>query len=90
MKKKKEEHSVEIKKKHPRFHLEMEGSLRGSTALVSNVSHIEAYSKSEIALRVSDAIMHLKGTGLSLLIFENKTVEVNGILMEVSFIYDRN
>lgn len=90
MKKMKEENIVEIKKKHPRFHLEIEGSLRGSTVLVSNVRRIETYSKNEIAIRVSEATMNLKGTGLSLLIFENRTIEIQGVLLEVSFIYDRN
>ncbi len=90
MKKKKEEILVETKKKTPRFHMEVESGSLGMSVLIVAVRHIEEYSEEHIVLGIAGGHMDLKGQGLGLTVFENKTVEVCGRLSEVCFSYDRN
>ncbi len=89
MKKKKDE-TAAPKKQAPRFHMEMEGGLGGISLLACGVRQIEEYSDEALTLKITGGRMHLKGLGLCLTVFENKTVEVRGRLLEVSFSYGRD
>ena len=84
-----QDETIDPKKKMPRFHIEMDGGLRGASLLVCGVQKIEEYSSERLTLKLSGGRMHLKGRDLHLTIFENKTVEVCGKLLEVGFSYDR-
>ena len=90
MKKKKEERDAVQKKSTPRFHMEVESGIFGMSVLIVAVRHIEEYSGEQIVLKMAGGRMNLKGQGLYLTVFENKTVEVRGKLSEVCFSYDRN
>ena len=82
--------SAEIPKNPPRFHMEMDGGARAVSLLACGVRHIEAYSSEMITLKIPGGRMYLSGLGLRLTIFENKTVEIGGKLLEVKLSYDRN
>lgn len=88
--KKSSDKNIETKKKTPRFHMEMEGSTSGFSLLIGGVRRIDEYSSETLMLKIAGGHMHLTGQALCLTVFENKTVEVCGKLLEVKFTYDRN
>ena len=88
MKKSTQESEAQVKKT-PRFHMEMDSGLGGATLLVLGVRRIEEYSGERLVLQIAGAKMHLVGIGLCLSVFDNKTVEVRGRLLEVKFSYGR-
>lgn len=77
-------------KKTPRFHLELESGVLGMSLLACGVREIQEYSEMMLSMKITGGSMHIKGQGLRLTVFENKTVEVGGRILEVSFSYDRN
>ena len=79
-----------LPKKMPRFHAEMEGRGRGMSFLLCGVRCIEEYNEEMLTIKIPGGRMHFKGTEIFLSVFENKTVEVCGRLLEVRFSYDRN
>ena len=87
--KKQEINAVEKNAPPPRFHMEINGEHSGMAVLVYGVRHIEEYSRETLVLKISGGRMRLRGTGLSLSIFENKCMEIRGRLSEVGFSYDR-
>ena len=88
--KKQETNSEEKNAQMPRFHMEIGGGRRGAAILVNGVRHIEEYTAEKLILQIPGGRMHLFGAGLSLSVFENRSIEVKGKLSEVCFSYDRN
>ena len=74
----------------PRFHMEMDGGRSGASARISGVRHIEEYTAERLVLQISGGRLRLLGTGLSLSVFENRSIEVGGRISEVGFSYDRH
>ena len=77
-------------KKSPHLHMELESGVMGMSLFACGVREIQEYSEAMLSMKIMGGCMHIKGQGLCLSIFENKTVEVHGRILEVSFSYDRN
>ena len=88
--KKQEINSEEKNAPMPRFHLEIDGGRRGAAVRINGVRHIEEYTAERLVLQIPGGRMRLFGAGMSLSVFENRSIEVRGKLSEVGFSYDRN
>ena len=72
------------------FHIEIDKSSSGFSALISDVLKITDFSNEEIKLRCHGANLILKGKSLTPAIYENKTVEISGSLEVIEFVNTKN
>ncbi len=77
----------EAKEKLPaNFHIEIDRSKDGLSLSVAGVYSIVDFSEENVILRVKKGRVLVSGTGLSIAVYENKTVEISGRITEVKFV----
>lgn len=72
------------------FHLEMDKNKNGLSALVGGVVAVKEYGENFCELKTSVGILKIYGKSLNIAVYENKTVEISGIVEEVKIAYSKN
>ncbi len=73
-----------------RFHLEAERTPSGVQILASGVIGVKEFSRESVELLTHSGRIFVYGKRLSILVFENGTVEVKGRIEDVRFGYGKN
>ena len=73
-----------------RFHLEAERTPSGVEILASGVIGVKEFSRESVELLTHSGRVFIYGKRLSILVFENGTVEVKGRIEDVRFGYGKN
>ena len=74
----------------PSFHMEIVGARTRTFLQILGVRHIEDFASERVVLRVGRGRVYVFGSALGIAVFENKTVEIEGRILEVKFSYDRS
>lgn len=72
------------------FYLEGERSASGMSIIFGGVIGISDYSEEKASLTSHAGRIHISGSGITLSIYENKTVEIVGKIEEIRFEYARS
>jgi hypothetical protein len=73
-----------------RFHLEAERTASGVVILASGVIGVKEFSRESVELLTHSGRIFIYGKRLSILVFENGTVEIRGRIEDVRFGYGKN
>ncbi len=73
-----------------RFHLEAERGPSGVEILASGVIGVKEFSRESVELLTHSGRIFIYGKRLSILVFENGTVEIKGRIEDVRFGYGKN
>lgn len=72
------------------FHLEMDKNQKGISMLVGGTFSIKEYGDNSCILKTEIGSINISGKGLSISVYENKTVEISGNVEELSIAYSKN
>lgn len=72
------------------FHIEIEKRGKGAVMVVTGIIGVSDFSDSDVCLVSHGGRFRIKGSKLSLLTFENRTVEVSGKIEGVELLYGKN
>lgn len=72
------------------FRCEYDGGKGGMSVILYGIISIKDFSGEEVLMRTSGFNIKISGTGLTLSVYENKSVEIYGKIMNMELIYDKN
>jgi len=72
------------------FHIQIDKSKNGYSIIVSGVLRIEKFDEKEIKLKCRGFSITVRGTLLSLSLYENRCVEISGVTLGVDFSSAKN
>lgn len=75
---------------HTPFRCEIDGGKGGMSVLFYGINSIKDFSGEEVLMRSAGFFVRLSGLGLTLSVYENKSVEIFGRVLNVELIYDKN
>ena len=68
------------------FHIEIDRYKSGLSLTVAGVYSIVEFCEERVILRVKKGRVRISGTVLSVAVYENKIVEISGMITEVGFL----
>ena len=74
----------------PRFHMEVMATKGRAFLQILGVRHIEDFGSDRVIFRVGGGRVYIFGSALGIIVYENKTVEIEGRIQEVKFSYDKS
>ena len=72
------------------FRCEYDGGRNGMSVLLYGIISIKDFSGEEVLMRASGFFIKISGLGLTLSVYENKSVEIFGKILNMELIYDKN
>ena len=72
------------------FRCEYDGGRSGMSVLLYGIISIKDFSGEEVLMRTTGFNVRIKGNGLTLSVYENKSVEIFGRILNMELIYDKN
>ena len=72
------------------FRCEYDGGRGGMSAILYGIISIKDFSGEEVLMRATGFLIRISGTGLTLSVYENKSVEIYGKILNMELIYDKN
>ena len=72
------------------FHAELDGDKRRMNVVLSGVNSVRDYSDKHLILRCRGFYIKLFGEGLRLSVFEDGSLSLDGKILNMELIYDRN
>ena len=72
------------------FRCEYDGGRYGMSVILYGIISIKDFSGEEVLMRSAGFNIKISGTGLTLSVYENKSVEIFGKILNMELIYDKN
>lgn len=72
------------------FRCEFDGGKGGMSSMLYGIISIKDFSGEEVLMRAAGFLIKISGVGLTLSVYENKSVEIYGKILNTEFIYDKN
>ena len=72
------------------FRCEYDGGRGGMSAILYGIISIKDFSGEEVFMRAAGFFIKISGAGLTLSVYENKSVEIFGKILNMELIYDKN
>ena len=72
------------------FRCELDGGRGGMSVILYGIISIKDFSGDEVLMRTSGFNIRISGVGLTLSVYENKSVEIYGKILNMELIYDKN
>lgn len=72
------------------FRCEYDGGKSGMSVILYGIISIKDFSGEEVLMRTAGFNIKISGAGLTLSVYENKSVEIFGKILNMELIYDKN
>ena len=72
------------------FRCEYDGGKGGMSVVLYGIISIKDFSGEEVLMRAAGFFIKISGVGLTLSVYENKSVEIFGRIVNMELIYDKN
>ena len=67
------------------FHIEIDKTDKGMSVIINGAESIIDYTENKVTLKIGKGNMIIDGVGLTLALYENKTIEIIGKIGEIRF-----